>query len=142
MSRLCGCGCGEETAVIPKNHAERGYVKGENYEYLAGHQGRRHGHRNRNGNPGACPSLTYTTWQTMKQRCLNENHDAYPRYGGRGIAVCERWLTFENFLIDMGERPEGTSLDRIDNDGNYEPRNCRWADSATQNKNRRRKVAA
>lgn len=62
----------------------------------------------------------------MKQRCFNPNHPSYPRYGGRGITVCERWLTFANFLADMGVRPKGTNLDREHNDGHYEPGNCRW----------------
>lgn len=63
----------------------------------------------------------------MKDRCLNKKHEHYIDYGARGIRVCERWNKFANFLADMGERPEGKSLDRINNDGNYEPGNCRWA---------------
>lgn len=80
---------------------------------------------------------TYQCWQDMKQRCLNPRNHNFPRYGARGIAVCARWLaSFANFVEDMGEKPDGLTLDRIDNDGNYEPGNCRWAGIAEQRINR------
>jgi hypothetical protein len=81
---------------------------------------------------------TYNSWSGMLQRCLNPNNTRFRYYGGRGITVCQRWLIFENFLADMGERPAGLSIDRKDNDGNYELGNCRWATQSQQVANRRR----
>jgi len=91
----------------------------------------RHGH-----SVGYKTSPTYNSWNGMRTRCNNPNHDNYPYYGGRGITHCKEWETFDQFLEDMGVRPEGKTLDRIDPNGNYEPSNCRWLSVAKQNINR------
>ena len=93
----------------------------------------KHGHNKSNEEM----SRTYCSWHSMKSRCSNPNATSYEYYGGIGITVCDRWDDFSSFLEDMGERPEGTSIDRIDPYGNYEPDNCRWATPTEQNNNKR-----
>lgn len=92
-----------------------------------------HGHSGETGKR----SSEYQTWAGIIQRCLNPKNENYPHYGGRGIKVCRRWRKFNNFLTDMGKRPRGTEIDRRDNDGNYERKNCRWTTHAENCKNRR-----
>lgn len=123
---LCQCRCGKQTRVCG-NVLRRGLSKT---------CGCSHGGRVTHGKSG---SPTWYAWVGMRQRCQNPNSPAYKHYGGRGIAVCERWQVFENFLEDMGERPMRLTLDRINNDGIYEPGNCRWATWSQQALNQRRR---
>lgn len=83
---------------------------------------------------------TYGSWWNMKHRCTNENDPNFKNYGARGIAMCDRWASFENFLADMGLKPNGARLERIDNDKGYEPGNCKWATACAQSRNKRTNV--
>lgn len=124
---LCRCDCGTELRVTGAclrkgNSKSCGCLK-------------RDVSRARHLTHGGTSSRTWTTWMSMRARCTNPTNPAFPRYGGRGISICPEWSTYEVFLRDMGERPVDRSLDRIDNDGNYEPGNCRWATRGEQRRN-------
>lgn len=93
-------------------------------------RGRKHGHTTHNSQ-----SKTYNSWAMMRARCTNPNSPKYPTYGAVGITVCDEWSKFENFLNDMGERPEGMTLDRVDNNEGYHKGNCRWSTPRRQQRN-------
>lgn len=89
---------------------------------------------------GKSRTRLHLAWMNVRQRCYNPNHPSYPRYGGRGITMCKRWFKFENFLADMGEPEKGMTLERIDNDKGYFPKNCRWATRKEQAWNTKQNV--
>ena len=127
----CVCDCGR-SKVIDGAHLRKGVTRScgcLNREMIAS-VGMRITH-------GLSKSRTYTSWLAMKNRCTRRSHIAYKNYGGRGITVCEEWLhSFETFLCEMGERPEGKTLDRVDSNAGYNKNNCRWATTTEQNENK------
>lgn len=129
---LCQCDCGN-SLVVQGRHLVRESTKSCGCLHQEGPWKISHGEGSK---PTRSPE--YICWTGMKQRCSNPDHDSYERYGGRGITVCDRWVdSFENFLADMGRKPSAAhSIDREDNDGNYEPGNCRWATGVEQQANR------
>ena len=133
---LCKCDCGTERIVF-RGNLKSGKTRscGCLVSTHIAENATKHGHAKTSSHPA---SPTYSSWSSMLTRCYNEKSKTYKNYGGRGISVCERWHTFLNFLDDMGEKPEkGMSIERINNDGNYEKSNCKWATTKEQNRNKR-----
>src|SRR5215475_12310158 len=121
---LCVCDCGQMAMTARSGQLLAGRI-------------RSCGCRKRHKTHGQSRTKVYDAWSGMIGRCSNRKLKAWKNYGGRGIKVCARWRKFENFLFDMGFPPDGLVLDRINNDGDYKPRNCRWATYSQSNKNRR-----
>lgn len=123
----CDCGTTKKVRGVSLRKGDTTSCGCARAERMAAHQ-YRHGYYK---------TRTYNSWRAMLARCNDPKHRQYKDYGGRGIVVCPQWTEFECFLADMGERPPGRSIDRVDGDGNYEPGNCRWATRTEQNRNRR-----
>lgn len=130
---LCRCSCGVEKSVVStvlRDGRSKSCGCWKSEVVIA--RNTKHGH----ALTGKL-STTYHSWVGMIQRCTNVNHGSYSRYGARGISVCDRWMLFDNFLADMGEKPPHTSIERVNNNLGYEPGNCRWATAIEQARNKR-----
>lgn len=136
LTAECKCDCGN-MKTTRYAHLTSGGVKScgclkRESSRRTGLANTRHGHSS-----PATRSHTYRSWESMKARCSNPKDPSFVNYGARGIIVCKRWVKFENFLADMGERPRGTTLDRLEVNGNYSPLNCRWSVPRIQQRNKR-----
>lgn len=127
---LCRCDCGTSKVIVGVS-LRRGHTKSCGCLSIERLRSRRKTH-------GRSNTSTYACWQNMRARCTDLSRESFRNYGARGIKVCERWESFDDFFADMGEMPRGHSLERTNNSGNYEPGNCVWATRKTQNRNTRR----
>lgn len=127
---VCRCDCGKQTTVRSQSlrRGESGSCGCVRAEKM----------KTKKTTHGLYRSPTYNSWRAMLARCKSSAHKQFKDYGGRGIKVCDQWKSFEIFLSDMGARPVGTSIDRIDTSGNYDPTNCRWSTATEQNRNKRK----
>ncbi len=130
---LCRCDCGNEKVIVGTSLTRKRPTQscGCRHRDVCIERSTKHGHATQGISP------TYHSWSSMVARCTNPNNARYASYMGRGITVDPRWLEFETFLADMGEKPDGTSLGRIDNNKGYYPKNCRWETQKQQQRNRR-----
>ena len=129
---LCECRCGNRKVILNAS-LRKGDTRSCGCFGRSRESRVRHTNPTRKSHPGE-----YNSWAQMRSRCNSQTSNGYSNYGGRGILVCERWASFAAFVEDMGQRPSGCSIDRINVNGNYEPGNCRWATSIEQRNNTRR----